>query len=119
MTAGHPERYTSPVMSPRTISTIVTLTLLFSVSRRPFSRADDPTLHLTLRTATRPRTEKPVERPADWEAKKTAVILIDFWDKHWCDRANRRVAEMAPRMSSFVDALRTAACSSSTPPATR
>jgi hypothetical protein len=92
-------------MSPRTISTIVALTLLFSVCA-PFSRADDPTLHLTLRTRDKAAPDKPVERPADWEAKKTALILIDFWDKHWCDGANRRVAEMAPRMSSFVDAWR-------------
>jgi type 1 glutamine amidotransferase/nicotinamidase-related amidase len=92
-------------MSPRTIPTIVALTVLLSAVA-PASRAQDRPLHLTLRTRDKSAPDKPVERPADWEAKKTALILIDFWDRHWCDGANRRVAEMAPRMSAFVDACR-------------
>lgn len=47
-----------------------------------------------------------LERPAKWEPKKTAVIIVDLWDKHWCAGANRRVAEMAPRFEAFVSALR-------------
>jgi type 1 glutamine amidotransferase/nicotinamidase-related amidase len=92
-------------MSPRTTSTLVALTVLLS-TLAPVSGADDGPLHLTLRTRDKAAPDKPVERQADWEPKKTAVILIDFWDKHWCDGANRRVAEMAPRVSAFVDALR-------------
>jgi type 1 glutamine amidotransferase/nicotinamidase-related amidase len=91
-------------MSPHTTQLIVALTLLFSIGAP--ARADDNNLHLTLRTRDKTATDKTVERQADWEAKKTALILIDFWDKHWCEGANRRVAEMAPRMSAFVDACR-------------
>src|SRR4029453_10566840 len=50
--------------------------------------------------------DKVVEKPADWDPRHTAVIIIDVWDKHWCDGANRRVAEMAPRFAAFVSALR-------------
>ena len=92
-------------MSPRAISTIGALTVLLSTVA-PFARADDGALDLNLRTRDKAAPEKVVERAADWDAKKTAVIVVDFWDKHWCEGANRRVNEMAPRFSAFVDALR-------------
>jgi len=37
-----------------------------------------------------------------WDAAKTAVVICDMWDKHWCKGATRRVAEMAPRADAFV-----------------
>jgi nicotinamidase-related amidase len=37
-----------------------------------------------------------------WDARKTAVIVCDMWDKHWCAAASRRVAEMAPRVNRFL-----------------
>jgi len=37
-----------------------------------------------------------------WDPKKTAVIVCDMWDKHWCRGATARVAEMAPRMNEFL-----------------
>jgi type 1 glutamine amidotransferase/nicotinamidase-related amidase len=46
------------------------------------------------------------ERGAQWDPKHTAVILIDVWDKHWCDGANRRLAAMIPRMDQVVSSLR-------------
>jgi type 1 glutamine amidotransferase/nicotinamidase-related amidase len=47
-----------------------------------------------------------IERPASWETKRTALIVIDVWDKHWCEGANRRVAVMTPRFAAFVNACR-------------
>lgn len=41
-------------------------------------------------------------KDATWEAKKTAVVICDMWDKHWCDNSTARVAEMAPRMNELV-----------------
>ena len=55
-----------------------------------------------------------VESPADggrfeieyavkhWDARKTAVIVCDMWERHWCDSAHARGTEMAPRMNEFV-----------------
>src|SRR4051794_30957909 len=40
-----------------------------------------------------------VERPIEWDARQTAVIICDLWDKHWCAGATRRVGEMAPRIN--------------------
>lgn len=49
------------------------------------------------------RTE---ERTVDLDPQKTAVIICDMWNEHWCVGATRRVAEMAPRMNAVVKELR-------------
>ena len=46
------------------------------------------------------------ERPLSWDTSKTAVIICDMWDQHWCKAASSRVAEMAPHMNDLVNALR-------------
>ena len=43
-----------------------------------------------------------VEKSAQWSAKQTALVICDMWDKHTCEGATRRVAEMAPRMNEVV-----------------
>jgi alpha-L-fucosidase len=40
------------------------------------------------------------------EPARTAALICDMWDRHWCRGATRRVAEMAGRMNDFVSALR-------------
>src|SRR5213593_1815722 len=46
------------------------------------------------------------EKPIEWQASRTALIIVDMWDKHWCQGASDRVAELAPRMNRFVAAAR-------------
>jgi nicotinamidase-related amidase len=46
------------------------------------------------------------ETGAVWDAAKTAVVICDMWNQHWCKGATSRVAEMAPRMNNVVAALR-------------
>jgi len=41
-----------------------------------------------------------------WEPAKTAIIVCDMWNEHWCKGATRRVAEMAPRMNDVLTAAR-------------
>jgi type 1 glutamine amidotransferase/nicotinamidase-related amidase len=48
-----------------------------------------------------------VEKPLDWKASETAVVICDMWNEHWCQGATARVAEMAPRMNEFLKAART------------
>jgi len=45
-------------------------------------------------------------REVEWESTRTAVIVCDMWDKHWCKGATARVAEMAPRMNEFLKKCR-------------
>jgi nicotinamidase-related amidase len=42
----------------------------------------------------------------DWDPARAAVVICDMWDAHHCASAERRVAEMAPRMNQVVARLR-------------
>ncbi len=67
---------------------------------------------LTLHARTQVETAKGTGRyhsltkPIQWDAKQTAIVICDMWDKHWCQGATRRVAQMAPRMNEVVAAAR-------------
>lgn len=47
-----------------------------------------------------------VEKTVTWDPARTAVVICDMWDQHWCAGATARVAEMAPRMNELVKAAR-------------
>jgi nicotinamidase-related amidase len=40
------------------------------------------------------------------EAKKTAIVICDVWDKHWCKGATQRVAELAPAIDRLIGVAR-------------
>ena len=42
----------------------------------------------------------------DFVASKTAVILCDIWDKHWCESATKRCDVLAKKTEKVVAALR-------------
>lgn len=46
------------------------------------------------------------ERQLTWKPGATAIVLCDFWDRHWCQGATRRVEEMAPRVNGVIQAAR-------------
>jgi nicotinamidase-related amidase/type 1 glutamine amidotransferase len=46
------------------------------------------------------------EKALRWQARKTAIIICDMWERHWCKSATRRVAAMAPGMNEVVAAAR-------------
>jgi nicotinamidase-related amidase len=48
----------------------------------------------------------PITQHLTWDPKKTALIICDMWDRHWCEGAASRVAEMAPRMNEVIKELR-------------
>jgi nicotinamidase-related amidase len=41
------------------------------------------------------------------DPKRTAAIVCDMWDKHWCRGANIRVGGLVERMEPFLGKLRT------------
>jgi nicotinamidase-related amidase/type 1 glutamine amidotransferase len=47
-----------------------------------------------------------VEKTIQIAPEKTAVVICDMWDQHWCAGATRRVGEMAPRMNEVVQRAR-------------
>lgn len=42
----------------------------------------------------------------DWPAERTALLLCDVWDDHWCRGAVERLDAMLPRMEQTVQAAR-------------
>lgn len=42
----------------------------------------------------------------EWEPSKTAVVVCDMWDRHWCKSAERRVEELAGPMNEMLQAAR-------------
>lgn len=73
------------------------------------SSADDATFRWTAqREVAIPQSDRFATRfeSIEWDAAKTAVIVCDMWDQHWCPNATERVAEMAPRMNEFLKAAR-------------
>lgn len=70
-------------------------------------------MHLTLRgqrqvTANEGEAERWEETITEvyWEPAKTAIIVCDMWNKHWCASATRRVDELAPVMERVLQAAR-------------
>lgn len=72
----------------------------------PNMMADEKKLNLTLRSRTKGAPEQVVEKKINWEAGKTALIICDMWDDHWCKSASRRVGELAGPMNAVVEAAR-------------
>lgn len=95
-------------MNPNRTSSASLAALLFALSGFP-GRADSSK---PLILDTRGRAEagvakyKLVEKTVQWDPKKTAIIICDMWDKHWCKGATERVAEMAPRMNEVIKEAR-------------
>lgn len=74
--------------------------------------AEGPTLKLPARSRAVPNPDedpshaKATETQVEWEAAKTAFIICDMWDDHWCRGAAQRVVEMAPAVNRLAQALR-------------
>ena len=47
-----------------------------------------------------------VSRIEAWKPAETAIIICDMWDRHWCNDATARVAEMAPEMNKVLTIAR-------------
>lgn len=71
---------------------------------------DDPAaLSLNLRSRTSPPGKPavaPTEQKATWDPKKTAIVVCDMWDRHWCKSAEARVGELAGPMNEMLKAAR-------------
>jgi nicotinamidase-related amidase/type 1 glutamine amidotransferase len=61
-------------------------------------------LNVRRRVETKPGSRRyhAITESVDWDARKTALVICDMWDKHWCAGATKRVGEMAPRMNEVV-----------------
>jgi nicotinamidase-related amidase len=84
--------------------------ILLAVMTPPLQAADN-SLHLKLRSRVKPAQPAnaefaAVEKRVNWDPKKTAIIICDMWDDHWCKGAAKRVAELAKPMNEVVGLAR-------------
>ena len=69
--------------------------------------ADDAPFQLNLRSRSKDRGKPSVAvTPASWAPRKTAIIVCDMWDDHWCKSAARRVGEMAGPLNETLKKAR-------------
>src|SRR3954468_1356651 len=70
------------------------------------ARGADTMLKLILRTREKSTAAIAHEKIAQWDTSKTALVICDMWDDHWCKSAARRVAELAGPMNELVKSAR-------------
>lgn len=97
-----------------TASLTVGTSLIFPSRKTRADQSSDASPSKPLELQTRLRVEASpgsgeyqiTEKKVSWIPNKTAVIVVDMWDKHWCIGATSRVAEVAPRMNQFISEAR-------------
>jgi nicotinamidase-related amidase len=86
------------------------LIVLGVIAARPALHAADDKEHLKLTLRSRVKGDEDrytiVEKKVAWDPKKTALIICDMWDDHWCKSAAKRVEEMAGPLSEVVKKAR-------------
>jgi nicotinamidase-related amidase len=69
--------------------------------------SDDTVLSMTLRSRVKASEGYAVqERKVEWEPKKTALVICDMWDDHWCKSAAKRCGELTPPINEVVKLAR-------------
>lgn len=65
-----------------------------------------PPAAIELVAQSRDKDGKVVKKTVRIVPAKTAVVVIDMWDRHWCKTFTARVGNLAPRMNRTLDACR-------------
>ena len=80
---------------------------MFAMSLSAFAQESTPLkLHLRSRSKNAEGKFEAVEKQAEWDPTKTALVICDMWDDHWCKSAAGRVTEMAGPFNEMVKAAR-------------
>jgi type 1 glutamine amidotransferase/nicotinamidase-related amidase len=53
-----------------------------------------------------PENGKLIKKKKQINPARTAIVVIDMWDRHWCRTYTARVANLVPRMNRTLDAVR-------------
>ena len=82
--------------------------LVLFISQTILARADETSGIIELHTRSRQAVSDssgesdPIHKTVAWDRDRTALIVIDMWDDHWCKGAAARVVELAGPMNEFV-----------------
>ena len=90
-----------PVKKSRHTGISAALALLVLFNSTLLLSADTLTFKTRSRVETEPGSEssKTMLQTVQWESSKTAIVVCDMWDQHWCPSATDRVAR-SPSMPS-------------------
>ena len=87
---------------------VLSLMLVFCGIESTFAADSRLTLNLRGRSEIGEKTGRyqASTQAVTWDAKQTAIVVCDMWDRHTCPNAEQRVAQMAPRMNEVLKAAR-------------
>src|SRR5688572_23444620 len=57
---------------------------------------------LQIQLRSRSKSGEPSTTAVQWDPKKTAFVICDMWDDHWCKGAAKRVGELAGPMNRLI-----------------
>jgi len=86
-------------------TTQITLVWAIALVAMTATLSANDNLVLSLRSRGKSVVETKVKKTV-WEPERTALIICDMWDDHWCKSAARRVEEMAPSLNETVNVAR-------------
>ena len=86
---------------------IVFATMIAILAGFSYSAAADKPAPLQLHTRNRQAADGSskyvvVEKIVEWQPDRTALVVIDMWDDHWCKGAAARVVELAGPMNGVI-----------------
>jgi nicotinamidase-related amidase len=92
-------------LAPLAVALVLSLPLLLSAAPKESTMLE---LHARSRRPAASAADKfeVVNQRLAWDPHKTALVVVDMWDDHWCRGAARRVAELAGPMDKFIAAAR-------------
>ena len=82
------------------------------VALLPAAATENPSSKTPLTVQARDPAGQPRRETILLEPSKTAVVVIDVWDRHWCTTYTARVGNLVPRMNKTLDAAENSAASS-------
>ena len=90
------------------------MSLIIAVSMTAIAQqhtnADKHTLRVTLQKRVPAKTGETqyvtTSEVQHWNPSRTAIIICDMWDRHWCKDATIRVDELAPRINGVISIAR-------------
>jgi alpha-L-fucosidase 2 len=86
----------------RILAIVFLLTTLPVFAHTPYASLQK----FSIQCMTRDAAGEPVIVPTALDPNKTAIIIIDMWNFHWCMTATERVSAMVPRMNAVLDIAR-------------
>lgn len=92
-------------MKYRWLCLVAVLMIPFGILTSSAADGKDGALQLNLRSRTQ-NGRQVSEKQAAWDPKKTALIICDMWDDHWCQSAGKRVGELTGPINDLVKLAR-------------